>query len=112
MRPPVLVSFILATCTLIGVIEYLAQKSREYGGLSLSAETGGNTLAVTSSQYAPTIIAVLYSLIWTWIDLDIRRIQPWLELSRLDGASAESTLLLDYPFEFLAFIPTKAWKRK
>lgn len=78
----------------------------------LSSSEGGSTLVTFCTQYAPTIVAVLYSLTFTWIDLDIRRIQPWLELSRSEGAPAESTLLLDYPFEFLAFIPLKAWKKK
>ncbi|KAH8764916.1 hypothetical protein F5883DRAFT_104271 [Diaporthe sp. PMI_573] len=60
----------------------------------------------------PTTIAVLYSLLWTWIDLDVRRMQPWFELSRPHGANAEQSLLLNYHFEFLAFVPIKAWKQR
>lgn len=107
-----LCSFITVSLALIALIEYLAQQSLKQGGLSLSASADRSTSVVIYSQYAPTIIAVLYSLVWTWIDLDIRRFQPWLELSRSEGAHGDSTLLLDYPFEFLAFIPLKAWKRK
>ncbi|KAH8908325.1 hypothetical protein BR93DRAFT_976515 [Coniochaeta sp. PMI_546] len=112
LRAPVLCSFIIVSLALIALVEYLAQQSLKQGGLSLSTNTDRSTSVLIYSQYAPTVIAVLYSLVWTWIDLDIRRIQPWIELSRPEGAQAESTLLLDYPFEFLAFIPLKAWKRK
>lgn len=112
LRAPVLVSFILVSLTLAAVIEFLAQWSLKEGGISLRPDTDGASTAIIVSRYAPTVIAVLYSLTWTWIDLDIRRIQPWLELSRGEGGTADSTLLLDYPFEFLAFVPVKAWKKK
>lgn len=105
-------SFILVSFAIIAVIEYLARESQKYGGLLLSPTDEGSTRVTFCTQYAPTIVAVLYSLTFTWIDLDIRRIQPWLELSRPQGAPAGSTLLLDYPFEFLAFIPLRAWKKK
>ena len=108
----VLIPFILATLALAVIIEILAQKSMRAGGLCLTPEVDATSSGVMFSRYGPTAIAVIYSLTWTWIDLDIRRIQPWLELSRADGGTAESTLLLDYPFEFLAFIPVKAWKTK
>jgi hypothetical protein len=112
MRPPALACFILFTFGLVGVIEYFAQRSQKEGGLSLTDDADATTTSILLSRYAPTVVAVTYSLIWTWIDLDIRRMQPWLELSRRDGATAESTVLLDYPFEFLAFVPIKAGKRK
>ncbi|KAJ9158275.1 Protein AIG2 [Coniochaeta hoffmannii] len=111
-RAVVLIPFIVATLALAAIIEMLAQKSMREGGLCLTPEADATSPGVISSRYGPTAIAVIYSLTWTWIDLDIRRIQPWLELSRADGGTAESTLLLDYPFEFLAFVPIKAWKKK
>jgi hypothetical protein len=112
MRPPVLACFIGLSLVLVAVIEYFAQRSQREGGLSLTDNADNSPTGVILSRYAPTVVAVMYSLIWTWIDLDIRRMQPWLELSRGDGGTAESTVLLDYPFEFLAFIPVKAGKRK
>lgn len=62
--------------------------------------------------YMSTTTAVLYSLLWTWVDLDVRRMQPWLELSWFHGAYAAQSLSLSYRFEFLAFVPIKAWKQK
>ncbi|OIW30379.1 hypothetical protein CONLIGDRAFT_367130 [Coniochaeta ligniaria NRRL 30616] len=112
IRAPVLVPFILVSLVLGALVEYLAQRSDKEGGLSLAPDADNASAGVILSRYAPTAIAVIYSLTWTWIDLDIRRIQPWLEMSKEEGGTAESTLLLDYPFEFLAFIPVKAWRNK
>lgn len=112
MRPPVLVFFILVSLTLVAVIEYLAQESHKQGGLFLAPNANEPSTGIIATRYVPTVVAVVYSLAWTWIDLDIRRIQPWLEMSRRDGGTAEATLLLDYPFEFLAFLPFSAAKRK
>ncbi|KAK3327713.1 hypothetical protein B0T19DRAFT_171893 [Cercophora scortea] len=113
MRAPVLVFVIVSTLAIGAIIEFLAQRSSRNGGLALSATVDEIPALVSFAYlYVPTIIAVVYSLIWTWVDLDIRRMQPWLELSRPEGAIADSSLLLDYPFEFLAFIPFSAWRRK
>lgn len=112
MQAPVLISVIIITLLLAGIIEFLAQKSQRQGGLALSELPDPHSGIVTFGYlYAPTVISVLYSLLWSWIDLDIRRIQPWLELSRQEGATADSSLLLDYPNTFLAFIPFLAWKK-
>jgi hypothetical protein len=94
-KPPVLASFILASLALGAIIEFLAQKSLKEGGLCLTQDADNASAGVILSRYGPTAIAVIYSLTWTWIDLDIRRIQPWLELSRADGGTADSTLLLE-----------------
>jgi hypothetical protein len=49
---------------------------------------------------------------WSWIDLDTKRLEPWFNLSNADGALASDSLLLQYPFEFLAFVPITAARRK
>lgn len=113
MRAPVLCAVIVISIVLAGVIEYLAQTSQKQGGLALSPSEDEIPQTVNIAYlYLPTTVAVLYSLLWTWIDLDVRRMQPWLELSRSDGARGDQSLLLNYPFEFLAFVPLTAWKQK
>ena len=65
-----------------------------------------------SSEYIPQVLAVAYSLVWSWVDLDVKRMQPWFELSKPEGALAKDSLLLDYPFTFVAFVPFVAFRRK
>ncbi|KAK3378246.1 hypothetical protein B0H63DRAFT_418148 [Podospora didyma] len=113
MRAPVLVAVIVLTLALAAAVEVISQKSQRQGGLSLSNSIDEIPLASKFAYlYATTIIAVVYSIVWTWVDLDIRRMQPWLELSRPGGAVADSSILLDYPFTFLAFIPFSAGRRR
>jgi hypothetical protein len=63
-------------------------------------------------NYLPTIVSVLYSLAWSWIDLDVKRLEPWYRLSSEAGAIGADSVLLDYPTEFLPFVPLKSLKRK
>jgi hypothetical protein len=95
------------------VIEVLAQGSHQNGALALSPSLDAVPSSVVFSYlFLPTIIAVLYSLYWNWIDLDVKRMQPWFELSREDGALAKRSMFLDYPFEFVAFVPFTAARRR
>lgn len=62
--------------------------------------------------YLPTVLAVIYSLLWAWIDLDVRRLEPYYQLSRNAGATGRESLLLHYPVDLLASVPVKAFKSK
>ena len=98
---------------LASVIEILAQRSIREGGLSLSRTADGiPDIAEFKYEFLPTIIAVILSIAWTWVDLDVKRIQPWLEMSREGGVKVQDSLILDYPYDFVALVPFKAAKRR
>lgn len=61
-------------------------------------------------RYLPTITIVLYGLAWSWIDLDVKRLEPWFQLAQEGGTSAERSLLLQYPVDFMPLVPFKAAK--
>ncbi|KAF6841696.1 hypothetical protein CPLU01_00368 [Colletotrichum plurivorum] len=110
---PVLCCFALASFIIAAIIEILADQSQRNGGLALSASADSfSTFVRFCYLFLPTIVAVIYSLLWSWIDLDVKRIQPWLEMSRPAGATAESSIFLDYPYDFIAFVPIKAARRR
>ena len=107
-----MVMIFVSLCIIAG-IEILAQRSTARGGLFLSQSLDDlPTYATFSYLYAPNIIAATYSLLWNWIDLDVKRMQPWFELSKSEGATGGSSLLLEYPSDFLPFVPLKALKRR
>ncbi|KZL82074.1 hypothetical protein CI238_06736, partial [Colletotrichum incanum] len=110
---PVLFSFAFISFLLAIILEVLAQQSQKKGALALS-DSPDDIPAFANFCYLflPTIVAVIYSLLWSWIDLDVKRIQPWLEMSRSGGATAGRSLFLDYPYDFVAFVPLKAAKRR
>jgi hypothetical protein len=113
MRWPVLLAFACASLTLAIILEIFAQRSQSAGGLALTQSPGDIPTIVTFSYlFFPTTVAVIYSLCWSWIDLDVKRMQPWLELSRPGGAMAGDSLFLDYAYDFVAFVPFKAAKRR
>lgn len=62
--------------------------------------------------YLPTIIALLLGFIWAWIDVDVKRLQPYWQLSRKGGAQGKDSVLLHYPFDFVAFVPFRACRMK
>lgn len=113
MRAPVLIALALASLLIAALLEVLAQKSASNGGLSI-VKTADDIPGLVSFAYLylPTIVAVLYSLAWNWVDLDVKRMQPWLELSKWEGVTGRDSLFLDYPVDFVAFVPFKAAKRK
>ncbi|KAI6782432.1 Protein of unknown function (DUF3433) [Emericellopsis cladophorae] len=113
MTAPILSAIIIITLLMIVGIELLAQKSAQQGGLALSPSLDEiPQWARISSEYVPQVLAVAYSLVWSWVDLDVKRMQPWFEMSKPEGALAKDSLLLDYPFTFVAFVPFVAAKRK
>lgn len=113
MTTPILSAVIIASLLMVAAIELLAQKSQRQGGLALSPSLKEiPQYAMITSQYIPQVLAVCYSLVWSWIDLDVKRMQPWFEMSKPGGALAGDSLLLDYPYTFVAFVPVQAAQRK
>ncbi|KAK2002022.1 hypothetical protein LX36DRAFT_627585 [Colletotrichum falcatum] len=113
LSAPVLFSFSFISFLLATILEILAQQSQKKGALALSDSPDDMpAFAKFSYMFIPTIVAVIYSLLWSWIDLDAKRIQPWLEMSRPGGAKAGRSIFLDYPYDFIAFVPLKAAKRR
>ncbi|KAM0477581.1 hypothetical protein ACHAPX_005895 [Trichoderma viride] len=113
MDPAILMLLTILTLLIAGAVEVLAQFSQAKGGLALSrTQDEIPQYAMVSYLYVPNIVAVLYSLIWSWVDLDVKRMQPWFELSKPEGATAKNSMFLDYPYDFIATVPVKAARRR
>ncbi|KAK6440034.1 hypothetical protein LTR95_003733, partial [Oleoguttula sp. CCFEE 5521] len=113
LRLPYLSSLILITLALIAIIQWLLLRSRADQGILFAPNI--NELPLRTSflyLYLPTLIPVIYSFLWTWVDLDVKRLEPFFQLSKTGGATAEQSILLHYPFDFLASVPLKAVRRK
>jgi Protein of unknown function (DUF3433) len=99
---------IFSVALIIG-IELLHEKSRRHGGLLFDPDINGLPARLTFQYlHLPTIIFVIYSLLWTWIDLDVRRIEPFYQLSKPGGAKGSESVLLNYPVDFIVEVPFKA----
>jgi hypothetical protein len=83
------------------------------GGVAFATDQNKlSTISLFLYLYLPTVIAAFISMLWSWVDIDTRRLEPWFQLSKDEGARAEDSLLLQYPFDFLAFVPLKAARQK
>jgi len=96
---------------LIAVLEFLSRRSQRDGGIAFAA---GNFSPTTSFGYLyfPTLVAVSYSMFWAWVDLDAKRLEPYFQMSKDGGVTAEDSLFLDYPFDFVAWGPPRAFQRR
>ena len=48
---------------------------------------------------------------WAAVDLDVKRLEPYFQLSKPAGATASNSIFLHYPFEFIAFVPINAARK-
>ena len=113
LRRPYLCSLLVLSLALLGGIEALRQISERHHGLQhLSGlhptrlSTGQNILY----SYIPTVIAVLYSILWSYIDSDSKRLEPYIQMR--SRPSPASTRLLDYVFESAFVTPIRAVRRR
>lgn len=104
---------------LVILIEALLQTSNRKFGLvfgHVNDRNGGSDLLSNADKfgyrYFPTLISVLYGLLWTWIDHDFKRLEPYYQLSKPGGALARDSLLLNYPYNLVASVPITAFRRK
>ena len=107
-----LLGVVMFAAGIITTLEYLSHISHRDGGIVFTDNGVGFSPTISFAfLYFPTMIAVAFSLIWSWVDLDAKRLEPYFQMSKEDGALAENSVRLHYPFEFVAFAPIRAIRR-
>ena len=108
-----LVTIVIVSWVLIIVLQLLLTKSQREGGIIIANTIDDIPLSTSFLYlYLPTIVALVFSFFWSWIDLQIKRLEPYYQLSKPDGAWGKDSLLLSYPYDFLPFVPLSAFRRK
>ena len=107
LRAPLLLTLVALTTGFLSLIQYLIHKSRVNGAI-VFAEQDFSKTTIFLFSYLPTIFATVYNLVWATIDLDTKRLEPYFQMSKAEGASAEHSLLLHYPFDLVVIPPIKA----
>ncbi|KAH0543468.1 hypothetical protein FGG08_002233 [Glutinoglossum americanum] len=59
-------------------------------------------------KYMPTLVAVTYGIMWQVVDFEVKRLEPYYQLSRKGGALAEESLSIDYLTFWHYLTPLKA----
>lgn len=110
---PVLGTMFCISVGLIVILQYLAWKGQNEGGLLFASTVRDFSLWQTFVHlYLPVVITILYGLGWTWIDLSVKRLESYFALSQPQGSTADSSILLDYTWAFIAWAPIKAIQRR
>jgi len=108
-----LLAVVLASVGIIAVLQSFLHRSQRDSGIVFAPNVNDLPAGQTFCYlYLPTIIALTLSFAWTWIDLDVKRLQPFWQLSRKGGAHGKDSVLLHYPFDFVALVPLRAIRQR
>ncbi|KAI9874731.1 MAG: hypothetical protein M1830_009346 [Pleopsidium flavum] len=81
LKPIVLVPTILITIAIVIILGLLLWKTRRDGGILFAQKIDDLPAGYSFAYlYLPTIVAVMYSILWSWIDLDVKRLEPFFQL--------------------------------
>ncbi len=98
---------------IITVLEFLSSTSDRNGGIAFAEDGARFSSAIQFAYlYLPVLIGVLYGILWSWVDLDAKRLEPYFQMSKAEGAPAGSSILLHYPFDFVAWAPLRAFRKR
>ena len=115
MRPTYIIILVLISLGLAGVQEWLYQTSVSFA----RREPPSGILDITSPQdvtlwnffcwkYLPTIIFVSYGVLWQIADYQVKRLEPFYQLSQPSGSTAAKSLNMDYLTFYNFLTPFKA----
>jgi hypothetical protein len=113
MKTPYILMLIVVSLVLAAVQEYLYQQSK-----SLEAQGKGliqyNRIAdipvaeFFAWKYLPTMVMVAYGVLWQLMEYNVKRLEPYYQLSQPTGNTAARSLNLDYVSMFPYLVPFKA----
>ena len=113
LRTPTIIASLLITVALIALIEYINKISIEEKALFFADKAGDFPVGVLFCyRYLPQMIVVVLGVGWATVDLDVKRLEPYFQLSRPGGATAGNSIFLHYPFDFIAFAPINAARKR
>ncbi|RPB03871.1 hypothetical protein L873DRAFT_1786829 [Choiromyces venosus 120613-1] len=113
LRAPTIMGSLLITVALIVFIEYINKISRDEKALFFAEKDEDfSTAVVFCYRYLPQMIVVALGVGWAAVDLDVKRLEPYYQLSKPEGATASNSIFLHYPFDFMAFVPVNAARKR
>ncbi|KAL6711146.1 hypothetical protein ACN47E_005677 [Coniothyrium glycines] len=117
---PWIAGLVIVALSLAGIQEYLCQISMkrvkddpEHGGLAQFVEAGDLSLPIYFAwQYAPIMVFVFYGILWQMTDFEVKRLEPFYQLSKKTGATAGESLNMDYLTFMSWLVPLRALRHR
>ena len=112
LQGPTLMVSLLTTIALIAFIEYINKISIQEKALFFAERVEDFPMGVVFCyRYLPQMVVVALGVGWAAVDLDVKRLEPYFQLSKPEGATASNSIFLHYPFDFIALVPVNAARR-
>ena len=119
MGSPWIAMLIVIALGLAGLQEYLCQlsirRAHEDPPNGLEKFTKADDLSLTAFftwKYAPIIAFVFYGILWQMSDFEVKRLEPYYQLSRKTGATAGESLNMDYLTFMSWLVPLRALRHR
>jgi len=120
---PWLSFLVIIALALAGLQEYLCQLSikkskdepgeHDRGGLVSFRKAGDLTvLQYFTWKYAPVLFLVIYGILWQIVDFEVKRLEPYYQLSKKTGSTAGESLNMDYLTFMSWLVPLRALRHK
>jgi hypothetical protein len=93
MRWPYLTFLIVISVVLAAAQEYLLHKKTLY---KFNSAEHLSTWSYFTFKYLPTLIAVSFGVLWQVTDFEVKRLEPYYQLSKPGGALAAESINVDY----------------
>jgi hypothetical protein len=90
----------------------IQRKRDNHGLLEFTEPQEVSVLDYFTWKYMPTIVLLAYGILWMIVDFEVKRLEPFYQLSRKRGATARDSLNLDYITFLTYFVPFKALRSK
>ncbi|KAJ4305448.1 hypothetical protein N0V90_000979 [Kalmusia sp. IMI 367209] len=120
---PWLSFLVFVALALAGLQEFLCQLSireskhdpddQHKGGLIKFKKAGDlSVLQYFTWKYAPVLFFVIYGILWQIVDYEVKRLEPFYQLSKKNGSSAGESLNMDYLTFMSWLVPLRALRHK
>jgi hypothetical protein len=119
MGRPWLAMLIFIALALAGLQEFLCRLSikrveeDEEGGLVTFSKPGDLSATIFFTwKYAPIMTFVFYGILWQMSDFEVKRLEPYYQLSKKTGATAGESLNMDYLTFMSWLVPLRALRHR
>ncbi|RDW78952.1 DUF3433 domain-containing protein [Aspergillus mulundensis] len=112
LRPTYLTLIACLMLFLLIILEALSQYSERTGGLRFFEDTDDLTnFESFAYNYIPVIVALVLATLWSFIDFDVLRLEPYFQMARPEGCPA-TVLFINYNFGQSFITPIASAKRR
>lgn len=112
MRWPYLVSMILLSILLAVFTELLYRHSAKNGLVTFTRPSDIAGIKYFAIKFMPTIMAVTYGVLWQMTEFEVKRLEPFYQLSKEQGATAAESLNVDYITSVIFLRPFRSLQRR